>query len=370
MNQTQIDERWMRLALTLGQRGMGMAWPNPAVGCVIVNADRVVGRGWTQPGGRPHAEVYALAQAGKGAIGATAYVTLEPCAHIGKTGPCAQALIDAGITRVVSATQDPNPSVEGKGHEMLRKAGVSVSEDVLNLASQAAHAGFFSRIQKNRPVVTLKLASTLDGRIATNTGESRWITGTEARRRVHMLRANHDAVLIGRETALADNPDLTVRGLGLPDRSPVRVVLDSSLRLPANGRLADSAQQIPVWICHGPEVASNAISAWQAKGGTSLPCSTDPHGTLDLESVLNTLAKRGITRLFVEGGGKIAASLLSAGYVDRLILFSAGVVVGGDGRSSVASLGIENLSDAPRFRRISMETAGADIMSEWEPTHT
>lgn len=356
----------MRLALTLGQRGLGNVWPNPAVGCVLVNNSRVVGRGWTQPGGRPHAEVHALAQAGLAAKGATAYVTLEPCAHQGQTGPCANALIKAGVTRVVSATQDPDTRVSGKGYEILKKSGLSLTQNVLKEQADAAHAGFFSRIQRGRPFVTLKLASSLDGRIATKTGDSRWITSPMARRAVHLMRAQHDAILVGRNTVAQDDPDLTVRDLGLAHHSPVRVVLDSGLNLPATGRLAQSATEIPLWICHLEHATTT--DKWHQIGAVPVRCTADQQGRLDIENVLATLAGRGITRLFVEGGGHVAASILHAGFVDQLALFTAGVAIGADGLANLASLGTHVLADAPRFTRQSVTPLGPDILSIWTPT--
>lgn len=356
----------MRLALTLGQRGLGNVWPNPAVGCVLINNGRVVGRGWTQPGGRPHAEVHALSQAGESAKGATAYVTLEPCAHQGQTGPCAKALITAGVTRVVSATQDPDTRVSGKGYEILKSAGISLTQNILKDQADAAHAGFFSRIQKNRPFVTLKLASSLDGRIATKTGDSRWITGPKSRRAVHLMRAHHDAILVGRNTVAQDDPDLTVRDMGLAHHSPVRVVLDSGLKLPATGRLASSAAQFPLWICHSEH--AKATEKWLQTGAVPLACTTDPQGRVEIENVLSTLADRGITRLFVEGGGQVAASLLRAGLVDQLALFTAGVAIGSDGLANLASLGTYALADAPSFTRISVTPLGPDILSIWTPS--
>lgn len=219
----------MAHALRLGARGLGRTWPNPAVGCVIVKAGRVVGRGWTCPGGRPHAEPVALAQAGAAALGATAYVTLEPCSHHGRTPPCAEALIAAGLARVVTATGDPDPRVSGRGHAMLREAGIAVTERVLEAEARTAHAGFQKRVTEGLPFVTLKLAATLDGRIATASGESRWITGSLARRAVHAMRMRHDAVMVGVGTAIADDPDLSVRDLG-SGHQPVRIVVDSLLR--------------------------------------------------------------------------------------------------------------------------------------------
>ncbi|PIE08922.1 MAG: riboflavin biosynthesis protein RibD, partial [Rhodobacterales bacterium] len=294
----------MRLALSLGRRGMGACWPNPAVGCVLVQPDgaggRIIGRGWTQPGGRPHGEVMALAQAGD-ARGATAYVTLEPCAHHGQTPPCAQALIEAGVARVVVALTDPDPRVNGGGIAMLRAAGIEVVSDVLRDEAARDHAGFVSRITRGRPIVTLKLANSFDGRIATATGESQWITGPEARRYVHALRARHDAVMVGGGTARADDPSLTVRGLGVT-RQPVRVVLSRTLDLPLDSQLARTAREVPVWLCHGAGADRALISAWQGLGAETVAVGV-ARGQLDPRAVLEALAARGLTRVFCEGGG-------------------------------------------------------------------
>src|SRR5580700_4659831 len=237
MADARLDLGHMRTALGLARRGLGNTWPNPAVGCVIVKDGRVVGRGWTQKGGRPHAETEALARAGKGAKGATAYVSLEPCSHHGKTPPCAEALIAAGVSRVVAAVEDPDPRVSGRGIARLRAAGIAVEAGLCAAEAAELNAGFFCRVAQGRPLVTLKLAASLDGRIATPTGKSRWITGPAARERAHLLRAAHDAVLIGTGTALADDPQLTCRLPGLEARSPVRIVIDRTLRLPATLRL-------------------------------------------------------------------------------------------------------------------------------------
>ena len=228
-------------ALALARRGLGNTWPNPAVGCVLVRDGRVVGRGWTQPGGRPHAEVRALAQAGEAARGATAYVTLEPCAHHGKTPPCAEALIRSGVARVVTALTDPDPRVSGRGHAMLRAAGIAVTEGVRESAAREAQRGFLTRVTLGRPMLTLKLATSFDGRIATALGESQWITAPAARRQVHALRLTHDAVMVGGGTARADRPGLNVRGMGRV-RQPVRVVVSS-------GPLPDLP---PEGAAHGP----------------------------------------------------------------------------------------------------------------------
>src|SRR5262245_12025323 len=238
----------MRAALGLAARGLGRTWPNPAVGCVLVREGRVVGRGWTQPGGRPHAETEALGRAGDAARGATAYVSLEPCSHTGKTPPCADALIAAGIGRVVAAVEDPDPRVSGRGLARLRDAGIAVTTGVCAAEADELNAGFFMRVKLGRPLVSLKLATSLDGRIATHTGDSRWITGEAARRRAHLLRATHDAILVGTGTALADDPALTCRLPGLGERSPVRVVLDRQLRLPAATKLLATAREVLTWI--------------------------------------------------------------------------------------------------------------------------
>lgn len=350
----------MALALSLGRRGMGRVWPNPAVGCVIVQAGRIVGRGWTADGGRPHAEPRALAQAGAAAHGATAYVTLEPCAHTGKTPPCAQSLIDAGVARVVVATGDPDPRVAGRGLAMLEAAGVSVQTGVLQAQADIDHAGFFLRVTAQRPLVTLKLAGTVDGRIATATGESQWITGPEARRAVHMMRARHDAVMVGAGTVRADDPSLTVRGMG-HTRQPVRVVVSRAMKLSPDAQLARSAREVPVWLCHGEKAD---VSDWTDQGAVSLPCATSA-GHVDVADALRILAAKGITRVFCEGGGMLAASLLNAGLVDRLVVFTAGAAIGAEGTPMLAGMGVSRLGDAPRFALQDVQQLGADICHSW-----
>lgn len=359
------DLRWMQAALTLGRRGLGQCWPNPAVGCVIVSPEgRVVGRGATQPGGRPHAEVVALAQAGAAARGATAYVTLEPCAHHGKTGPCCDALIAAGVARVVTALEDPDPRVAGQGHARLRAAGIAVTEGVGQDAAAEDQLGFLSRITRARPMVTLKLALSLDGRIATATGESQWITGPEARRYGHALRARHDAVLVGAGTARADDPTLTVRGLGMRAQ-PVRVVASRALDLPFPSQLSRSAvPEAPVWICHGGEAPAARIAQVRAAGMTCLAVASDARGLLP-EALLHVLAAQGLTRVYCEGGGALAASLLAAGCVDRLAVFTAGCAIGAEGLPGLGDLGLDALAAAPRFRRLSVRAVGGDVLTEW-----
>ena len=354
----------MARALALASRGLGRTWPNPAVGCVLVKDGVIIGRGWTQPGGRPHAERRALAEAGDLARGATAYVTLEPCAHYGKTPPCALGLIEAGVSRVVSALTDPDPRVAGRGHAMLREAGISVTENVLQDQARAQNAGFLKRVTKGLPLVTLKLATTMDGRIATASGESRWITGPQARRYVHMLRLTHDAVMVGSGTALADDPDLTARDIGA-DHQPLRIVLDRSLAHSPDSRLGRSARETPVWIIHGPEASAAAIAAWEATG-TRLLCCPTRVGHLDLNAALRILAAEGVTRILSEGGGQIAAALVKAGLVDEIQQISAGKLLGGDARAATGALHLSQLAAAPLFRLKDHRTLGDDLLSRWE----
>lgn len=359
----------MAHALRLAARGLGNAWPNPAVGCVIVRGDRVVGRGWTAPGGRPHAETQALAQAGEAARGATAHVTLEPCAHHGRTPPCAAALVTAGVARVVTACTDPDPRVQGRGHAMLRAAGIEVVEGVRAAEAQRLNEGFFRRIRLGRPHVTLKLALTLDGRIAGPDGVSRWITGEGSRRAVHAMRAAHDAVMVGIGTALADDPDLTVRGLGPLPRPPVRVVLDSRLRLPPGGRLASSAGAVPVWVLHAEGAAvPAALAATQVR---LLPCPADAAGRVDIAAALARLGNEGLTRVLCEGGAGLAAALLAAGEAGEIVAFTAGHAFGAEGLPAVAALPApppgRRALDPPGWRLEDSRRLGSDLMHRWRP---
>lgn len=357
------DDRHMDHALALGRRGMGQCWPNPAVGCVIVRDGRVVGRGWTQPGGRPHAETVALEMAGAAAQGATAYVTLEPCAHHGQTPPCCAALAKAGIARVVGSIADSDPRVDGQGFEYLRKHGVQVTTGVRAEAALHDHAGFFLRVAQGRPWVTLKLAMTLDGRIATATGESQWITGPAARRAVHALRASHDATMVGAGTARADDPQLTVRGFGAR-RQPVRVVVSRLIDLPLMSQLAQTAQDIPLWLCHGPEARRELCSAWEGVGARLMSCQITG-GRIDPLAMLRKLGSEGLTRVFCEGGGQLAASLLLHDLVDELHVFTAGAALGAEGYPGIGALGVERLADAPRFQLVDVLPEGADLHHIW-----
>ncbi len=353
------DARYMALALTLGRRGMGRVWPNPAVGCILVKDGRVIGRGWTQDGGRPHAETVALAQAGAAARGADVYVTLEPCAHTGQTPPCCDALIEAGVARVVVALQDPDTRVAGRGLARLKAAGIAVVSGVLQEAAARDHAGFLSRIERGRPFLTLKLATSLDGRIATASGESQWITGPDARRMAHAMRARHDAVLVGAGTARADLPSLTVRGLGV-SRQPVRVVLSRTLDVPQHGPLFERASDAPVWVIHGDAAPAAAKAAWGAAEARLIDI-----GQGDAAAAVGALAQAGLTRVFCEGGGGLAASLLDAGLVDRLVVFQAGLALGADGLAAVAGLPGRALGDIARFQLDEVARVGADSVQIW-----
>ncbi|WP_371685755.1 bifunctional diaminohydroxyphosphoribosylaminopyrimidine deaminase/5-amino-6-(5-phosphoribosylamino)uracil reductase RibD [Tabrizicola sp. YIM 78059] len=363
MSGSVTDRDHMAHALRLATRGLGNVWPNPAVGCVIVRDGLIVGRGWTQTGGRPHAEALALAQAGALAEGATAYVTLEPCAHHGKTPPCAEALVAARLARVVTALTDPDPRVSGRGHSLLRAAGIDVTEGILSSEAAQINAGFLKRVTRGLPFLTLKLAASLDGRIATATGESRWITGPESRRRVHALRMSHDAVMVGSGTALADDPDLTVRDMGAT-RQPVRIVVDRQLRHSANSRLGRTAAEHPVWILHGPSAPDHARSAWQATGATLIEI-PEEDGRLDLPAALSALADKGLTRILSEGGSTLAAALVRAGLVDELAMFWGGKLIGAEGHPALGQLALAALRDAPAPRPIGVQILGSDAYAHW-----
>lgn len=356
------DRAHMRAALGLARRGLGNVWPNPAVGCVIVKDGRVVGRGWTQPGGRPHAETEALAMAGEAARGATAYVTLEPCSHHGKTPPCAEALVQAGLSRVVVAIEDEDPRVSGQGLALLRQAGIAITLGICADEARELNAGFFLKLREGRPLVTLKLATSLDGRIATHSGESKWITGASARQAAHLLRAEHDVIMVGSGTALADDPDLTCRLPGLEDRSPVRVVVDGRMRLPLTSRLVVTANEIPTWLLTLEDGDAARIEAFQDSGVDVVEVPEGPDHTVDLGAALMVLAESGVTRVLVEGGAHLAAGLLRVGLVDRLVWFRSARLIGGDGLPAAVAFGVDHLGKTPRFERIDVCSVAEDMM--------
>jgi diaminohydroxyphosphoribosylaminopyrimidine deaminase/5-amino-6-(5-phosphoribosylamino)uracil reductase len=359
------DPSHMRAALALARRGLGATWPNPSVGCVVVRDGRVVGRAVTAPGGRPHAEPQALAMAGDAARGATVYVTLEPCCHHGATPPCTDALIAAGVARVVVATRDHDTRVNGAGIARLRAAGITVDEGVLGAEARELTAGFLSRIERGRPLVTLKLATTLDGRIATGLGRSQWISGEPARRAAHGLRGRHDAVMVGIGTVLADDPDLTCRIDGYRARPSLRVVADGRLRTPLLARLVATATTTPTWILTRPDADPARIEAMRGAGVVVLTAAPIVEGLgVDLEAALRVLGGRGLTSVLVEGGSRLAAALLRADLVDRIAWFHAPGVMGGDGLPAAQAFGVNELTDMPRFVRRAVRPVGDDMLTE------
>jgi diaminohydroxyphosphoribosylaminopyrimidine deaminase/5-amino-6-(5-phosphoribosylamino)uracil reductase len=357
------DRRFMELALSLGRRGLGRTWPNPAVGAVIVKEGVIVGRGWTQTGGRPHAEVEALRRAGAAARGATLYVTLEPCSHHGKTPPCADAVIAAGIARVAAALEDPNPEVAGQGFARLRAAGIAVDIGVGAVQARRDHAGHIRRMTAGRPQVLLKLAISADGKAAAAGGKPVAITGEAVRDRVHFLRATSDAIMVGIGTVLADDPMLTCRLPGMAQYSPVRMVLDSMLRLPVGARLVRTAHETPTWAVAGAQAPAENERRLLAHGVEVL---RSPPGMArpELKSVLARLAAKGITRLMVEGGPKLAAALIAADLVDEAVLFRSPNIIGPDGVEALATESLSALTS--RLQRIAREPVGADTQETYE----
>ena len=353
----------MRHALRLAERTLGNVAPNPAVGCVIVSAEgHIVGRGWTQPGGRPHAETVALARAGAAARGATAYVTLEPCAHHGQTPPCADALVAAGLARVVGAILDPDPRVAGGGFTRLEGAGLSVTRGVLEAEARAINLGFFKRVTEGRPLVALKIAQSADGYVADAKGNSRWITSEAARRHGHLLRARYDAILVGIGTALADDPALTCRLPGLEQRSPLRVVLDSRLQLPVTSQLARTARDLRTILFTSMNEGGEALTA---QGVEIQPVAAGVDGRPDVAAVLKALGQRGITRLLVEGGPTVHAAFLKRNLVDLIHIYRAPLLIGAGGRPAIAPAAPVDLSAALRLKLAERLPLGPDILESF-----
>jgi diaminohydroxyphosphoribosylaminopyrimidine deaminase/5-amino-6-(5-phosphoribosylamino)uracil reductase len=362
------DQRFMQLALALGRRGQGRTWPNPAVGAVVVKDGVIVGRGWTQPGGRPHAEPVALSHAGEAARGATLYVTLEPCSHVGKSPPCADAIIAAGIKRVVSAIEDPNPEVAGQGHARLRAAGITVDIGLGALEAAHDHAGHFRRIRDKRPHVILKLAVSADDKIGASGRKPIAISGEAARARVHLSRAQCDAVLVGIGTVQADDPLLTCRLPGMEARSPVRVVLDRALRIAGTSRLVHSARATPLWVMTSNLSEAPAAMKLGAAGAQVIrvPTTSTPPPGLDLMGVLRALAEKGITRLLVEGGARVASSFVAAGLVDEVWLLRGPDTVGAEGIAALDALPLSAITGSPTFKVRASETLQNDTLTIYE----
>jgi diaminohydroxyphosphoribosylaminopyrimidine deaminase/5-amino-6-(5-phosphoribosylamino)uracil reductase len=396
VDSASLDQRFMSLALALGRRGLGNTWPNPAVGAVVVRHDGepvIVGRGWTQPGGRPHAETEALHRAGAAARGATLYATLEPCSHHGKTPPCTDAIIAAGIARVVSAIEDPH-ALAGQGHALLRASGIAVDVGAGAAEARRAHAGHIRSVCDHRPHVVLKLAVSADGKVALAGRKPVPITGEPARARVHMMRALNDAILIGIGTALADDPQLTCRLPGMAARSPVRVVLDPGLRLPVASALVRSARETPVWVITGedaprePEAALGArgvevfrlpgarsqasgarrqeSGVGSEEGGAARTFLTPDSRFLIPEAALRLLSERGVTRLMVEGGPTVAAALLAADLIDEAALLRGPTVIGPDGIDALEATPLTALTASPKLRSLGIETVGQDTIETFE----
>jgi len=362
LNALDIDH--MHHAMALARRGLGRVHPNPAVGCILVRDDlsgQVVGRGWTQPGGRPHAETEAIRRAGALSKGATAYVTLEPCNHQGQTGPCSDALIRAGVRRVVVAIEDPDPRTAGAGIDRLKNAGIEVTTGVLADQARRVNAGFISRITRQRPMISWKTATSMDGRIATMSGDSKWITGDAARRFGHFLRARYDAIMIGSKTASADDPSLTCRLPGMEDRSPIRIVVSGRGGLNRESQMVRSAPQIPTLLYTLTPPSESAIEL-ENYGVTVIPVAADPQGNVSVSHLATDLADRGVTRLLVEGGGSLAASFLRHDLIDRIYWFRAPILIGREGRPALGKTGFERLSQSPAFTRRSNCVMGADTL--------
>lgn len=355
-------EMAMELALREARKGQGRSFPNPSVGAVVVRGDQVLGRGYSRPAGGPHAEVVALAaarrRAGASALcHATLAVTLEPCCHTGRTGPCTAAILEAGIRRVQVGTGDPHPRVAGGGLRQLRRAGVTLRTGVLEEACREHHRGFLSVQERGRPWVVLKLASSLDGRIATASGESRWITGEESRAFVHELRAHSDGVMVGAGTALADDPALTARRGSRIWHAPVRVLVDSRLRVPVGARLYGEAEG-EAWVLCARGARGRRQRA--AAGARVLEVRRrGPH--LDLRAALERLAREGLTQLLVEGGGELAAALLRRDCVDEIHWMLAPLLLGSDGRPALGALGVRRLSEAGALESVALERRGRDV---------
>jgi diaminohydroxyphosphoribosylaminopyrimidine deaminase/5-amino-6-(5-phosphoribosylamino)uracil reductase len=357
----------MRLALELARAALGLTTPNPAVGCVLVRAGKIVGKGATAAGGRPHAETIALAEAGDRARGATAYVTLEPCAHQGQTPPCARALVDAAVARVVIGCRDPYPAVRGRGISILRAAGIAVTEGVLEDDCRRVNEGFFMRVTRGRPFVTLKLATSLDGRIAAEGGDSRWISSPQSRALVHRWRREADAVMVGAATVIVDNPRLTCRLEG--GRDPARVIIDGRLRTPPAAKLLrqrSSAPTIIVTTEANRRRAERRYGAGRSGGGRVEILSAKSTGTrIDLTALMREFARRGWSKVLLEGGATLAGTALAAGIVDRIALFVAPLILG-CGLPAVEGLLARSVRGAVRLTNLRSRSIDTDLLIEAE----
>jgi diaminohydroxyphosphoribosylaminopyrimidine deaminase / 5-amino-6-(5-phosphoribosylamino)uracil reductase len=364
------DEHHMAQAIRLARRGLGLAWPNPSVGAVVVMpSGEIAGRGWTAPGGRPHAEAIALDRAGPKAEGSTIYVTLEPCAHEGRGMPCSDVIVAAKIKRVVIGVRDPDPRTAGHGIEKLQRAGIEVAEGVLAADAASVTLGHLMRVTEGRPAVTLKLAVGADGRMPKGDGEPVWITGPDARAHGHLMRAMNDAILVGRGTITADNPTLTCRLPGMSCRSPVRVVLDRRLRTPPSAKLFEDPM-VPVWLLCAAGETHAAAETLHDHGAEIVPVPVDHHGLIDVQDALETLAHRGITRVLIEGGPQVARAFLDADLVDEAVIYQGPRPAGEEGLSPFCGEGLDRLTESGHFTFIASRSFGPDRMMWWRRIRT
>lgn len=353
---TDMDRRFLAAAIELGRRNLGRAWPNPSVGAIVVregpDGPRVVGRGTTAKGGRPHAETLALKAAGAEARGATVYVTLEPCAHHGRTPPCTEALVAAGVARVVTAIEDPDPRVAGRGHAELAAHGIHVVSGVLGREGARLHAGHISRIRRARPHLTLKLAVTADGCIGRRGAGQVAISCDLSRAYAHGLRAQSDAILVGIGTVLADDPELTCRLPGCEDRSPIRVIVDARAQTPVTAKIVATADRVPTWVFVGPGAAADKVRALGDRGVSVLVAERNAAGRLDLADVLFQLGRAGITTVMTEGGSTIARCLVEEDLVDEAQIVLSPLTVGTGGVPALAGLPLSRLLHHPDFETL------------------
>ncbi|MCH2549568.1 MAG: bifunctional diaminohydroxyphosphoribosylaminopyrimidine deaminase/5-amino-6-(5-phosphoribosylamino)uracil reductase RibD [Alphaproteobacteria bacterium] len=371
MSYIYSHKRFMQTALRLAQRGFGKTWPNPTVGCVIVDTSelqkKVIGSGFTQPAGSDHAESVAIKQAlnryGKDKLfGATLYTSLEPCCHQGKTPPCTELIINNGISTVVVGCKDPDSRVSGQGIDILREAGIEVLENVLRHESESLNAGFFTRLKLGRPLVTMKVATSADGQIATAMGKSKWITSELARKRAHLMRAQYDALIVGIGTVLKDDPLLTCRLNGLEDRSPIRVVIDSNLRINPSCNLVLTSVEVPTWIFTVGNKDAKSLYQFQKNGTELISVSENENGLVDLNEVLDILGDRGISRVLSEGGSILNSSLIRSNLVDQIAWFRSTKLIGGDGRSVFESIGVKDVDDMIEFELTKRESIGDETL--------
>ena len=357
------DMKFMKRALTLARKGIGRTSPNPAVGCVIVKNGTIIGEGWHRKAGTPHAEIHALNMAGEAARGADVYVTLEPCCHTGATPPCSNALITAGVRRVVAGMRDPNPRVRGGGLAALHQAGIETVCGVLESDCRAINLPFIKHITTGLPYVTYKCAMTLDGKIATITGESRWISCEESRKYVHRMRAHNDAVMVGVDTILADNPQLTVRHV--KGRNPMRIIVDSSLRTPTSVKILSGHLAKKTIIATTVEELA-AHQHYLQSGSTVLVCNSHDN-KVDLRDLLEKLGALGIQSILMEGGTRLAGDALTRGLIDECVFFYAPKVIGSDGFSPFSITGITDMKNSLAFTNLSVRRMGSDILVNARP---